>query len=271
MNDAVKDKATFSFGKNWYDFLKVVTPERLEHAAVSIKDFMGVDDLKGKTVVDIGCGSGIFSYAMSQMKPERLVSFDVDPFSVKCCEHMREKAGNPPNWEVLEGSVLDGKFVSELGKFDLVYSWGVLHHTGDMWDAIKKSAHLVNKNGYYYIALYNKVEGGRDSEFWLKVKKLYNRHPLVGRYVLEPFYMFVYFLSNLLGFRNPFKNLKNYKSRRGMNWRINVTDWVGGYPYEYATVEEVFQFMKSHFPDFQLVNIKSTNGLGNNWFLFKRV
>lgn len=267
----MKEKITFSFGKNWQDFLKVLTPERLENAKSSIQDFMGMDDLKGKSVIDIGCGSGIFSYAMSTMNPEKLVSFDVDQFSVECCKHMREKAGNPSNWEIKEGSILDDKFVSSLGTFDLVYSWGVLHHTGKMWDAIRKAAELVNKNGYYYIAIYNKLEGMRGSEFWLRIKKFYNAYPLIGRYILEPSYIGLYFFLNLVRLKNPFKSIKNYKVKRGMNWRRDVTDWIGGYPYEYADVEEIFKFMKLNFPDFQLMNIKTPNGISNNWFLFKRI
>ena len=82
--------------------------------------------------------------------------------------------------------------------------------------------------------------------------------------------MFIYFVANLVKLRNPLKKIKNYKSHRGMNWRTDVTDWLGGYPYEFATPDEIISFMKANFPDFNLVNIKTINGLGNNWYLFKR-
>lgn len=266
----MSDKITFSFGKNWQDFLKGLTKEKTENAELSIKDFMGMNSLFGKTVIDIGCGSGIFSYAMFNMKAEKIVSLDVDPFSVKCCEFMHEKAGKPKNWEIYHGSILDDHFVSKLGKFDVVYSWGVLHHTGKMWEAIKKSAQLVNEKGYFYISIYNKVDGLWGSNFWLKIKKNYNNHPWVGKYILEPGYIFAYFVLNLLEFKNPFKEIRNYKSNRGMSWKRDITDWLGGYPYEAATVEEIFNFIKINFPDFQLINIKTKNNAATNSFLFKR-
>jgi 2-polyprenyl-6-hydroxyphenyl methylase/3-demethylubiquinone-9 3-methyltransferase len=139
-----------------------------------------------------------------------------------------------------------------------------------MWDAIKNSAKLVNNGGYYYIAIYNKVEGIIGSKFWLKVKKLYNYSPSIGKYIFEILYVLAYFAAYIIRLKNPIANIKNYKSNRGMNWKSDVIDWLGGYPYEVATVEEIFKFMKLHFPNFNLVNIKTTNGIGTNSFLFKR-
>jgi len=105
----------------------------------------------------------------------------------------------------------------------------------------------------------------------LKIKKLYNSSPKMGKNVLEMLYIFASFAVTLIKLRNPITNIKNYGLNRGMNWRTDITDWLGGYPYEFATVDEIFAFMKTNFPDFNLVNIKKTNGgTGNNWYLFKR-
>jgi 2-polyprenyl-6-hydroxyphenyl methylase/3-demethylubiquinone-9 3-methyltransferase len=263
-------KPTFSFGRNWQTFLKSLDEERCKNAQVSLTDFLGTDGLRDKSFVDVGCGSGLFSYAAYRLGAARVVSFDVDPFSVQCCKYVRDKAGSPPNWTVFDGSILDDGFVSRLGVFDIVYSWGVLHHTGSMWEAIKNAARLVNKNGYYYIAIYNRVEGRRGSEFWLRVKKLYNASPPAGKKLLEAAYIGTYFAYNFAKLRNPFPYIRNYKSVRGMKWRTDITDWLGGYPYEFATKEEIVAFMKSEFPAFELVKVQTTDGLGNNWFLFRR-
>lgn len=264
------EKITFSFGKNWQNFLKSVNKDRLRNAELSLTEFLGCKDLKNKTFLDIGCGSGIFSYAAFALGAKRVVSFDFDPFSVECCKYFHKKANNPKNWEVYPGSILDKNFISKLGKFDIVYSWGVLHHTGDLWNAIKNSAKLVKEKGYYYIAIYNKVGGTVGSEFWLNVKKNYNASPLIIKRLLESGYIMTWFMAHLVRFENPVKNIKNRKSLRGMNWRVDINDWLGGYPYEFATVEEIFKFMKLNFPDFQLINIKTTNWVGNNTFLFKK-
>ncbi len=164
--------------------------------------------------------------------------------------------------------------MGSLGSFDVVYSWGVLHHTGKMWDAIDNSAKMVAPGGHYYIALYNKLltRNGSQSpvhDFWLRVKKLYNAHPLVGKYVLEPLAMAAYLGMVLARLENPITHLKNYKSHRGMSWRTDATDWLGGYPYEFATVEEVFKFVRKKFPNFNLQNLKISGGRGLNWYLFQ--
>jgi 2-polyprenyl-6-hydroxyphenyl methylase/3-demethylubiquinone-9 3-methyltransferase len=266
---------TFSFGRNWQNYLRSFDEERLRIAETSLTEFTHLGDLKGRSFVDIGCGSGLFSYAAFRLGAERIVSFDVDPDSVECCSQLRASAGRPANWMICHGSVLDSGFLTDLGTFDIVYSWGVLHHTGSMWKAIANSAGLVNPGGLYYIALYNKILSRRGSTswihpFWLKVKRLYNASPLVGRYVLEPLAMAAYLAMVIARGENPITHVKNYKSHRGMSWRTDATDWLGGYPYEFATVEEVFKFLRSNFPDFGLENIKVTSGRGLNWYLFRR-
>jgi len=230
---------------------------------------LGLDNIKNKSFLDIGCGSGIFSYAAFNLGAKEIYSFDIDNLSIKCCNYFYNKAGNPKNWKILKGSIIDNIFLSRLKKYDVVYSWGVLHHTGEMWKAIENSASLVDRNGYYLIAIYNKVQGRMGSTFWLKIKKIYNNSPVAGKFILEIIYIAAYFLLNLLKFKNPSRLIRDYKSNRGMNWRRDITDWLGGYPYEFATVEEIFKFVKTKFPNFNLVNINTTNGLGNNSYLFK--
>lgn len=271
----MEHKQTFSFGRNWQTFLKSFDDERVKIAELSLTEFLGLHDLSGKTFLDIGCGSGLFSYAAFKLGAKRIVSFDLDPFSVECCKYLRDKGFNPAHWDIYEGSVLDQDFLSGLGTFDIVYSWGVLHHTGKMWDAIERSAALVNPGGYYYIAIYNKILARTGSTswihpFWLKVKTLYNTYPIVGTYILEPLAMCAYLAMVIARGENPVTHIRNYRSHRGMSWRTDATDWLGGYPYEFATVEEVFKFIKSKFPHFTLENIKVTSGRGLNWYLFKR-
>ncbi len=260
-------KENFSFGKNWQVFLRTVNEERIKVAERSISDFLGIGSLKGKSFLDIGCGSGLFSYAAFRLKANEIVSFDLDTFSVECCRHLKKEAGSPDNWKILTGSILDNGFISKLGKFDIVYSWGVLHHTGNMWVAIRNAAGLVDKRGFFYIAVYNKT---RMSGFWLITKRLYNSLPEAGRKSMEMAYIMALMAKNCIRLRSSTSGLKEYKSTRGMGWRTDIADWLGGYPYESATAEEITGFMEKNFPRFRLINIKRTNSsMGNNWFLFK--
>jgi len=269
------ESAQFSFGKNWKEFLKSYDAERLDQACRSLSDFLGQNKLSGKSFLDIGCGSGLFSYAAYSLGAARVVSFDIDPYSVECCKQLRGLAHDPPSWAVQQGSILDKTFIENLETYDIVYSWGVLHHTGKMWEAVENAMTLVSPDGYLYIALYNKIVGrnGRPSwihEFWLTIKKTYNKYPWVGRYIFEPAAVSAYLVMLLFMRMNPYKYVREYKSHRGMSWRTDATDWLGGYPYEFAAVDEVFSFVRSYDPSFQLINIKTTSGRGLNWYLFKK-
>ena len=261
----------FSFGKNWQRFLKNINEESIQTAEQSLVEFLGCRNLEGRSFLDVGSGSGLFSYAAYRLGAGRVVSFDVDAFSVDCCRYHHEKAGRPQNWEIRHGSILDPEFVSRLGTFDIVYAWGVLHHTGNMWQAIRHAASRVAEGGLIYLAIYNKAGGMRGSEFWLAVKKFYNRSPKIVQWAMEGLYMAAFFFRRLVRLKNPLAEIRNYRSNRGMDWRRDITDWIGGYPYEYATAEEIFKFIKSHFPRFNLINLKTTDGVGSNWFLFENL
>ncbi len=261
----------FDFGKNWRNFLISLTNEQIAKAESSLSDLIGVGTIKNKTFLDIGCGSGLFSYVAYRMNAKKIFSFDYDFDSVECCKTLHRQAQEPPHWEIKQGSILDNDFVNLLGTFDIVYAWGVLHHTGKMWDAIRNAGKLVAPNGLFCVAIYNKVTHNQKSVFWLKIKKLYNQSPKVIQKIMEWGYTIISFLKYFRSFKNPWKEIKEYEER-GMNWKTDMYDWMGGYPYEFATVEEIFNFIRLNFPNFILVNIKTANGsLGNNQFVFKRV
>lgn len=266
---------SFSFGKNWQEFLKSIDKDRISIAEESLIEFTQLQDFKNKTFIDVGCGSGLFSLAAHNLHAKRIVSFDIDPFSVQCCEMLRKQTGSPDNWEVFRGSALDEGFLTDLGSFDIVYSWGVLHHTGQMWRAIEHTMKMTKPGGLLYIAIYNKILNRRQEtswvhDFWIKVKKQYNQRPVLGKFVLEPMAMAAYIAIVMARLENPVTHIKNYKSHRGMSWRRDATDWIGGYPYEFATVEEVFKFIRTVDRGFNLTNLKVTSGRGLNWYLFER-
>lgn len=264
------DPKTFGFGRNWQAFLEYVNEERITKAMESICSFMGVADLQGMTVLDIGSGSGLFSLAAHRLGARRVVSFDVDPDSVACATHLREREGAPETWEVMYGSALDQDFMSQFRDFDLVYSWGVLHHTGDMWSAIRNAMGPVAPNGWFYIAIYHRYDGPFGSAWWLRIKKLYNSSAF-WRFIFESYYRLKYFFAKVLRFKNPFmRGDRSISTERGMALSTDLSDWLGGYPYEYANVEEIFRFVREQDPTMALENVKCASKLANNWFVFKR-
>ncbi len=266
---------TFSFGRNWSAFLdRCLTPERLARARADTAEFLAVESLEGRSFLDIGCGSGLFSSAAYELGASRIVSFDVDPFSVKCCELLRERAGSPPNWTVLEGSVLDCAFMQKIAPADIVYSWGVLHHTGDMWTAIRNAARLVNPGGEFLIAIYNRLEydflkSWRGSHGWLKLKRVYNNGSALRKRLMEAWFAAKDLAAWTVSLQNPVRRIRNYQSKRGMSWWYDIVDWLGGYPYEFASPGEVFMFCRNDV-GFELHRLQSTCSLGCNQFLFHR-
>jgi 2-polyprenyl-3-methyl-5-hydroxy-6-metoxy-1,4-benzoquinol methylase len=125
----------FRFGENWWSFLKTLDDDRIAEAERSLTTMLGRASLAGLTFLDVGCGSGLFSLAAMRLGAAKVHSFDFDPVSVACAESLRERffAGTA-RWSIERGSATDAAYVASLGAWDVVYSWGVLHHTGAMWN-----------------------------------------------------------------------------------------------------------------------------------------
>ncbi|MDQ3678652.1 MAG: methyltransferase, partial [Actinomycetota bacterium] len=170
----------FEFGENWIRFLEVLDDERIVEAQASLREMLGRDDLRDLTFLDIGSGSGLFSLAAARLGAQRVHSFDYDPSSVRCTSELRRRHGShQSNWTIAQGSALDASYLESLGLFDVVYSCGVLHHTGDMWAAIGNSAQAVAPGGRLFISIYN--DQGSRSTMWRAVKRLYNTLPQPAR------------------------------------------------------------------------------------------
>ncbi len=221
----------FKFGENWASFSRQLDEDRINTARQSLISLFGENELKGKSFLDIGCGSGLFSIAAAQLGAV-VTGIDVDPVSVQTSqENSRKWLPDSPSENFQKGSVLDDEKIKTLGRFDIVYSWGVLHHTGSMKRALQNAAHCVKSGGLLMVAIYNQHWS---SPLWKWVKWLYNHLGSWGQKVLVWMFTPVIFMAKwLVTFKNPFK------MGRGMDFLHNVIDWVGGYPYEYSSVMEM--------------------------------
>lgn len=237
----------FEFGKNWSRFLSVLNEERIAAAEKSLKDMLEVDDLHGKTFLDIGSGSGLFSLTAMRLGASKVHSIDYDPKSVACAKELKRRYfPDSDNWIIEEGSVLDEAYLSSLGEWDILYSWGVLHHTGNMWKALENVAPLVKKGGKLFIAIYNWQP--LMTPVWTRIKKTYVKgNSVIKAGMLIPFiatYITWAFFYDLLRRQSPLRRYREKKKRRGMSYFYDWIDWLGGYPYETARPEEIFDFYR---------------------------
>ena len=259
----------FTFGDNWAAFLEKLDESRIAAAENSLRQMLEMDDLRGQSFLDIGSGSGLFSLAARRLGA-KVQSFDYDPASVACTSELKSRYfPTDEDWTVGSGSVLDRDFINSLPKFDIVYSWGVLHHTGQMWLALENAELAAKERSKLFIAIYND-EGG-PSRRWLWVKRTYNRLPKLMRPpLLWASFVQLWWrrlLKDFLTF-NFLRTFRTYSSTRGMSpWR-DLVDWVGGYPFEVAKPEEIFDFYRAR--GFQLQKIKTCNDLSCNEFVFVR-
>lgn len=265
----IKSRERFEFGKNWSSFLQNLSENQIQVAESSLAEMIPIKDLTNKTFLDMGCGSGIFSLAAKRLNAQ-VYSVDFDPASVGCANHLKEKFfPEAENWKIQEGSVLDYNYMLGLPKFDIVYSWGVLHHTGNMLLALENITIPVKENGILFIAIYN--DQGWKSKLWLKIKKFYNSSIIGKITVTAIFYSYfasIGFFIDTLTLNNPTKRYREYKRKRGMSMIHDWKDWLGGLPFEVATPEMVFNFYSTR--GFKLEKIKTTNSAGNNQFVFRK-
>lgn len=265
----------FAFGENWRDFSRSLDASRIDSARDGIARLLGTGDLSGQTFLDVGSGSGLMSLAAHRMGAH-VTAFDYDPDSVSTSAAVRDAHAGSDAYQVMQGSALDEDFVRSLGTFDIVYSWGVLHHTGDLWRACEIVADAVAPGGRLALAIYN--DQGLPSRVWTRVKKAYveggpaRRRALVGVY--SGYFSARRGVALALAARHGGTVLREERQgaasrNRGMDRRHDLVDWVGGYPFEVAKPEEVFRFFRSR--GFDLVELTTCAGsLGCNEFAFRR-
>jgi 2-polyprenyl-6-hydroxyphenyl methylase/3-demethylubiquinone-9 3-methyltransferase len=254
---------TFAFGRNWKRFLAHLSEDRVRDAEGSLRAMLDREDLAGTRFLDIGSGSGLFSLAAKRLGAS-VHSLDVDADSVACTRELRQRFfPDDAAWVVEHGSALDRARLGALGQFDVVYSWGVLHHTGDMWRALDNAALPVREGGQLFIAIYN--DQGLLSRYWTAVKRLYNRGAL-ARWALLALHVPYY-----VGLRGLVRRVRGAAApERGMTLWYDLKDWLGGYPFEVATPARIVDFYVRH--GFVLTRIRTCGGRhGCNEFVFRRV
>jgi len=234
----------FSFGKNWQRYVKYYVNEKIiNQARESLLAYIPEDFYRDKIFIDIGCGSGIFSFAALLLGCRKVYSFDIEENSVKAAKFLKKKLNhllpdrNNRRWIIFRGNILDDDLVKNFTeRGDIIYSWGVLHHTGNMWKAILNALSLVKTNGIFVVSIYNRAPS---SSFWLRVKKFYNH----SNALIKSLLVLTLFIETVL--RRIMLRKHPLECERGMRTFTDVIDWLGGYPYEFASFDEVKNFVEN--------------------------
>jgi 2-polyprenyl-3-methyl-5-hydroxy-6-metoxy-1,4-benzoquinol methylase len=265
----VADATRFAFGTNWSAFLSVLSGERIAAAERSLKTMLAVPSLEGRTFLDVGSGSGLFSLAAVRLGAARVHSFDYDAQSVACTLELKRRFGSgADHWTIEQGSALDEQYIRRLGQWDVVYSWGVLHHTGDMKRALDLVSGAVAARGSLFIAIYN--DQGIRSTMWRGIKRAYNRGRISRALTLATFVPYLAAggaVRDVLRGRSP---LARYRAHtRGMSPLHDWMDWLGGYPFEVARRDVITAFFAGR--GFRLQRLASCGSKsGCNEFVFER-
>jgi len=234
--DLVEQKSHFAFGKNWASYSRLVTDARVEEAIAGLRRLAG-EDLTGKRFLDIGCGSGLHSLAALRLGAREVVGLDIDPDSVATAQELLAVNASAQRWSVMERSIFDPQ-IGSMGRFDVVYSWGVLHHTGDMCRALRAAAGLVAPGGHFIFALYRHTSF---CWFWKLEKRWYARASPAAQARAQAVYVKVFKLLNRRNFKDY---VANYARGRGMDFYHDVHDWLGGWPYESISPSQTESLMR---------------------------
>lgn len=259
----IREGNRFGFGKNWISFSKNITQDKISMSEDTLKEFFDVKDFNNSSFIDVGCGSGLFSLAAHKLGA-KVKSFDFDINSVICTQEIKKDfsiSKETLEWNIEEGSILDSEYIESLGQHDYVYSWGVLHHTGDMHQAFKNVTKLVKADGKLFIAIYN--DQGMKSKIWKLIKKLYCKNIFFKFFITIVYSLFILIPQYIKYF------LLNRTLVRGMSLYHDMFDWLGGYPFEVGTPKEI----KDYFLDkgFRLIKVNLVGKrLGCNEFVFQK-
>lgn len=227
-------KSHFAFGKNWLDYSRKINEEMITQAICDLQRLSGRERFDGLAFLDIGCGSGLHSLAASRMGASRVVGVDIDPDSVAAAKETFARFAPGSNAIFREVSVFD-MTPKEYGGFDVVYSWGVLHHTGDMYEALRAAAALVGSHGLFMVALYKKTPF---CGMWRVIKRWYSSASETAQRRAMSIYILVRRMVFLIQGRNFDAHVRAYSRNRGMDYYNDVHDWIGGYPYESIDPQE---------------------------------
>jgi ubiquinone/menaquinone biosynthesis C-methylase UbiE len=133
--------------------------------------YVDFDGLSGKDVLEVGCGSGIAAQMLAEAGAN-LTAVDLTPWAVATTRRRLNAFGLDGTVQEADGEDLPFEDTS----FDLVFSWGVIHHSSDMDQALRELVRVLRAGGQIVLMVYN-----RRSLFYVTYKGFQRFLPLARR------------------------------------------------------------------------------------------
>ena len=237
--DLKSQDSHFAFGKNWASFSEQLNEPQVERAVTDLRRLLG-GDLRGRSFLDIGCGSAIHSVAALRLGAKHVFAVDIDPDSVATTQAVLSRFAPNSAYRVEERSVFDLNSARD-GTADVVYSWGVLHHTGDLNGALRSAANMVAPGGQFLFALYRRTYL---CPFWRLEKQWYKSASARAQRLAQHLYLDWYQALSVARRLTHGEPPSLCDGARGMDLRHDLHDWLGGFPYESILPRDVERLMR---------------------------
>ncbi len=115
-----------------------------------------IDNIENKVALDDGCGGGRYTLALKKMGFKKVYGIDWSVINLKTANY-RKDLKNIENVEYKQGDVL--KLPFEDGKFDFVFSNGVLHHTVSIQEGLREIFRIMKSGAQGFLYLMEKPGG----------------------------------------------------------------------------------------------------------------
>jgi ubiquinone/menaquinone biosynthesis C-methylase UbiE len=196
-------------------FYDVVWTEYIPEYEASEKHweiFYAAEEVQGKSILDAGCGTGIFSIIFANKGADQVTGIDISEGSLHTAQSLKEKFGLK-NAEFEKQDMLALPFPDR--SFDIVWAWGTVHHTTDPFKAIDELIRVLKPSGSILLAIYKRTRLTFIHEI---IRKILVRTPRKTWKVLAK--ILAIFLSPVI-----FLLKKREKSRKGEKLEELIIDW----------------------------------------------
>ena len=195
------------------------------------KIFYSPQDIEGKSVLDAGCGTGIFSIIFARNGAASVLGIDISEGSLETAKALKTKF-DLENASFQKQDMLDLPFADE--SFDIVWAWGTVHHTTDPFKAMSELIRVLRAEGSILLAVYTRTRVTFLHEIIRKAlvrtpRKTWKALSKILALVLSPV---VYFFK------------KREKSRKGEKLEELIMDWYFVPIRHYYYPEEIKVFLE---------------------------